>query len=191
VVDGLPYSSILIGHLTEGINMFGLTPLGTVHTAFSLVAVAAGLIALIRDQAISPRNRVGQVYLVTTVITCLTGFGIFQHGGFGNPHVLGIVTLVVLVVAGVAGGTRLFGRASAYVETVSYSATFFFHMIPGVTETFTRLPAGAPVFTGPDDPALRPIIGVFFLAFLVGATLQVLRLRSARGMRGYSGLAGG
>ena len=60
-----------------------------------------------------------------TVITCLTGFGIFRHGGFGNPHVLGVVTLIVL----------------------------------------------------PDDPKAQPIIGVFFLIFLVGATLQVLRLR--------------
>lgn len=158
--------------------MLGLTPLGTFHTAVSLIAVAAGAIALVRDKEISPRNKVGKVYILTTIITCLTGFGIFQHGGFGKGHVLGIITLVVLGIAGVAGTTRLFGRASRYVETVSYSATFLFHMIPAVTETSTRLPVGAPLVTNAEAPVLQAAAGVLFVAFLIGATLQVLRLRA-------------
>ena len=79
--------------------MFGLTPMGAFHTASNLVAVVAGLTALLRDGASSPRNHLGQIYVVTTVVTCLTGFGIFQHGRFGKPHAFGIVTLVVLGVA--------------------------------------------------------------------------------------------
>jgi len=160
--------------------IYGLTTLGVIHTAISLVAVAAGLIAFVRDKQISPRNAIGMTYIVMTILTCLTGFGIFQHGGFGKPHVLGIVTLLVLGLAAVAMRTQLFGRASAYVETVSYSLTFFFHMIPGVTETFTRVPAGSPVFAGPEDPALQKVVGALFVVFLVGAVLQVRRLRAAR-----------
>jgi len=157
--------------------MLGLTTIGIIHTAISLVAVVAGIYAFFRDKEISPRNGLGKTYVWTTVLTCVTGFFIFQHGGFGKPHVLGIVTLLVLALAWLAGSTRLFGRAGKYVATVSYSLTFFFHMIPGFTETFTRLPAGAPVFSGPDDPTLQKVIGVVFLVFLLGATLQVMRLR--------------
>lgn len=160
--------------------MFGLTTLGAIHTAISLVAVAAGFIALARDKQISTKNTLGQVYLWTTVLTCLTGFGIFEHGGFGKPHALGIVTLIVLAVAVAAAYTRFFGRASIYVETVSYSATLFFHMIPAFTETGTRLPLDAPLFSSAEDPALKAVSGVLFLLFLIGATLQVLRLRGAR-----------
>ena len=159
---------------------YGLTPLGVVHTAVSLVAVAAGLIALVRDGRISPRNTLGKVYIVTTVITCLTGFGIFQHGGFGKPHVLGIITLVVLGVAAVAGRTDVFGRFSRHVETVSYTATFLFHMIPGVTETTTRLPLGAPLLPNADAPQLQAAAGVLFVLFLVVAVLQVRKLRSGQ-----------
>jgi len=159
--------------------MFGLTPLGTVHTAISLVALAAGLIALLRDRAISPRNTLGQVYLWSTVLTCLTGFGIFRHGGFGPPHVLGIVTLLVLALATVADRTALFRGGSIYVVTIAYSTTYFFHMIPGLNETFTRVPIGAPLFTGPDDPALQKVIGVFFVLLVIGCVLQVRRLRAA------------
>ena len=158
--------------------MLGLTPLGVFHTAISLVAVLAGVTGLVRDGAILPRTGVGKIYVITTIITCLTGFGIFQHGGFGPPHALGIITLVVLAIATVAGRSRVFGRASPYVEVVSYSATFFFHMIPAITETSTRLPLGAPLLPNADAPELRVATGILFVIFLVGASLQVRRLRS-------------
>ena len=159
--------------------MFGLTPLGTIHTAISLVALVAGVIALVRDKEIVARSTLGKTYIWATVLTCLTGFGIFQHGGFGKPHALGVITLLVLALATFAARTTLFGRASRYVETISYTMTFFFHLVPGFTETFTRLPAGAPLFANPDDPALQRTIGVVFVLVLIGIVLQVRRLRAA------------
>jgi uncharacterized membrane protein len=157
--------------------MFGLTPLGTFHTVISLIAVLAGVVALIRDQAISPDNGIGKLYVAATVVTCLTAFGIFEHGGFGKAHVAAVITLIVLAVATLARKSALFGRASRYVETISYSFSFFIHLIPGVTETATRLPLGAPLVASPDDPALQTTIAVLFVLFLIGAAIQVLRLR--------------
>jgi len=157
--------------------MLGLTTLGIIHTAISLVALAAGIVALIRYKEIPPKSIVGMLYIWTTVLTCLTGFPIMQHGGFGKPHVLGIITLVVLAAAALAGRSK-FGSASRYVEVVSYSATFFFHWIPTVVETTTRLPVGAPLITNRDGPELQAATGVLFLLFLIGATLQVLRIRT-------------
>ncbi len=158
--------------------MLGLTSLGVIHTAFSLVAVAAGIVAFFRYKEISPRTLAGKVYIFTTVVTCLTGFGIFQHGGFGKPHALGIITLVALGVAAAAGYTHFYGRFSRYVETVAYSVTFLFHLIPGITETTTRLPLGHPLLPNADAPELQVAAGVLFVIFLAGATLQVRRLRA-------------
>jgi uncharacterized membrane protein len=155
----------------------GLTSLGTVHTAISLVAVAAGLWSLWRYREITLRTGLGQVFVWTTVLTCLTGFGIFQHGGFGKPHVLGIVTLVALAVGAMAGRGMRFGRGARYVEAAAYSASFLFHWIPAFTETLTRLPLGAPLLSSPDAPQLKAITGVLFLLYLVGVGLQVRRLR--------------
>ncbi|MBP6901451.1 MAG: hypothetical protein KBC73_15250 [Burkholderiaceae bacterium] len=161
--------------------MFGLTSLGLIHTAIGLVALVAGAAALLRHGAISPRDgRAGQVYLGATLFTCLTGFGIFQHGGFGPPHALGLLTLLVLALAELAERRAPFGTASVYVSTVAYSLSFFLHFIPGTTETFTRLPQGAPLFTGPDDPALQKVVGTLFLVFVLGAGLQVRHLRAQR-----------
>jgi hypothetical protein len=113
-----------------------------------------------------------------TVVTCLTGFGIFQQGGFGKPYALGVLTLAVLGVAVAAGYTKVFGRSSAYVETVSYSLTFFFHMIPAITETPTRLPTGAPLAASAEATEQQFVTAGLFILFLVGAALQVRRLRA-------------
>lgn len=158
--------------------MFGLTALGTAHTAISLVALFAGYASLLRAFRIDPQTRLGQVYVGATVITCLTGFGIFQRGGFNEAHVLGVITLVVLGVAALPGALQRFGPRWHYVATACYTLTLFFHMVPGLTETFTRVPLGAPLFTGPDDPALARTVGVVFLVFVV---LTVLQLRQLHG----------
>ncbi|HYF34836.1 MAG TPA: hypothetical protein VD994_06045, partial [Prosthecobacter sp.] len=90
-------------------------------------------------------------------------------------HVLGIVTLVMLRV-GSASGERRFGAASPYIEAVAFSATFFLHMIPGIVETATRLPVGAPLVPDRESPVLLQAIGVCFAIFLIGVTLQIIRL---------------
>ena len=157
--------------------MFGLTTLGIIHTAISLIAVLSGAIALISNKKISGANAIGKIYIVTTILTCLTAFGIYQHGGFGPGHVLAIITLVVLILAMAAGDGKRLGSSSLYISTVAFSFTFFLHLVPGISETATRLPVGAPMATGPDDPHLKLALGICFLLFLLGATAQVVALR--------------
>jgi uncharacterized membrane protein len=158
--------------------MLGLTSLGVVHTAISLVALAAGTTALFRYRHIAWAQVTGRWYIVATALTCLTGFGIFQHGGFGKPHALGIITLVVLAVAVGAELRGWFGNISRYVATVAYSATYLFHWIPGITETTTRLPLGDPLVSSPDAPELQIASATLFMLFLIGAAVQVLRLHA-------------
>jgi uncharacterized membrane protein len=165
----------------DDLTPFHLTPLGLFHTLVSLVCVVVAFMALARHKGISPRTRLGQIYLGTLVITTLTGFPIFRHGKAGPPHVLGVLTLVVLTIAAFAETSRLFGRASTYVKTVSYSMTVFFLMIPTVTETLTRLPLGAPIVSSPESPVFGPLYGALLVAFLIGAGLQVRALKRRAG----------
>jgi uncharacterized membrane protein len=158
--------------------MFGLTTLGIFHTAISLIAVFSGAIALIRDGKIAWDNQLGKIYTITTIITCVTGFGIYQHGGFGKPHILGLITLAVFEVIYVANKNKL-GALSPFVETVAYSLTFLFNLIPGITETATRLPLDSPLASSPEDPNIQMAIGICFVLFLVLATMQVRKMRSS------------
>lgn len=162
--------------------MFGLTSLGTVHTAIGLAAVICGYAMLFRNGRISATQGAGKAYIALTAITCVTGLGIFQRGGFNIAHALSILTLVTLSAALIASRSR--ARLAIYVETAGFSLTLFFHMIPGMTETFTRIPVGAPLFSSPEDPNLQKTVGVILLAFLIVIALQVHHIwktpRSAR-----------
>jgi uncharacterized membrane protein len=156
--------------------MLNLSAFGAFHTAIALIAVVAGIAALVRHGAIGTDTRPGLVYVLMTVATSVTGLFIFRHGSFGVPHVLAIVTLLVLAIA--HGAERgYFGGPSRYVAVLGYSLTLFFHLIPGLTETGTRIPLGDPAFTGPEDPTLKALVGTGFLVYLVGAVVQALRIR--------------
>src|ERR687892_255159 len=102
--------------------MLGLTTLGVFHTAIGLVALVYGFWSLVRYKEISPRTRIGQVYILTTFMTAVTALGIYQRGGFGFQHVLAILTVVALALGTLAGTSTMFGRASRYVQAVSYSS---------------------------------------------------------------------
>ena len=157
--------------------MFGLSPLGTFHTATGLIALLAGFASLYRDREISPRTRLGRVYLACTFLSASTALGIFHHGGFGPAHVLAIATIAALLVGTIAALTPVFGAASRYVQAVSYSATVLFHVIPGVTEVLIRFPRAAPVLRLTDVSAFERIYGSLALAFLVGLAAQLRWLR--------------
>ena len=156
-----------------------LTPLGVVHTLLSLVAIAAAVVALVRDGGVSPKSGVGRVYIWSLVATCLTGLPIFRHDTIGPPHITGVLTLAVFALAFVAGKTRVFGRASARVETISYWITLLLLGISTVTETLTRLPPSAPLVASPDAPVLKVLYLGLLVLFVIGLTRQLRRLRSA------------
>ena len=153
--------------------MFGLSALGAVHTAISLVAIVAGFWAFVRDKQILLANRLGQLYLLTTVLTAVTALMIFRHGGFRIGHQFAVATLVVLAVGTLAAATPLFGRASRYVQATFYSSTMLIHMITGAAETLTRLPSDAPLVTAANAFIFKDIIGGLCLAFLIGLAFQL------------------
>lgn len=152
--------------------MASITPFGMLHTAISALAVCCGIASLVLDRKIGLRTRLGASYIVLTAASCVSGLFIFHHGGFGPPHVLSLLTLVLLAYAVIAE-ERARGLASpGRMPVAAYTATLFLHFIPGLTETMTRLPTDGPLATGPQDPILIGSIGLVFLIFLVVGFLQ-------------------
>jgi hypothetical protein len=78
------------------------------HVAISLVAIVAGLIVVCGLLAGQSMDGWTLVFLVTTVLTSVTGFG-FPFEKFLPSHALGIISLVVLAVA-------LFARYSLHMD---------------------------------------------------------------------------
>jgi uncharacterized membrane protein len=160
-----------------------LTPLGIFHTAISLVAIAAGAWALARDRQILADNRLGQLYLAATAVTAATGLMMFRHDAFRIGHWFSVLTLVALAIGTVAAATRLFGRASRYVQAILYSSTMLIHMITGLAETLTRLPPAAPLITAANAYVFQYIMGALIVAFLIGLVVQLrwIWVRPTRG----------
>jgi uncharacterized membrane protein len=159
--------------------MPGLTTLGLFHTVISLIALVCGIWALFRDREISPRNALGEFYLVGTFLSAATGLFIFQRGGFGPPHVFSVLTLVALAVGTIAATSGLFGAWSRYIQAIAYSTTIFFHLVPGIVETTTRLPREAPLVASPDAPELQVVVLVLLVLLVIGLVLQLRWLRGA------------
>jgi len=154
--------------------MLGLTNLGVIHTGISLVAVVTGFQSIIAHREITTKNRVGQIYLIATVLTAATGLGIFQHGGFGIPHVLSLMTL-----AAVAGG--LWFGSSRRLQAAFFTTTLFFHMIPGFAESLTRLPPSNPVFASQEAPGLAAIHAALLVLYAIGLVIQLRWLKQVEG----------
>jgi uncharacterized membrane protein len=155
-----------------------LTALGVFHTILSLVAVAAAIMALVKERGVSPRSRVGRFYIWSLVATCVTGLPIARRGAIGPPHILGVLTLATFAVAAIARKTGVFGRLSAYVETVSYSVTLLFLGISTVTETLTRVPPSAPFVASPEAAIFKPLYLGLLVLFLIHVTLQIKKMRT-------------
>ncbi len=155
----------------------GLTSLGVFHTILSLVAVAAAITALVKERGVSPTSRVGRVYIWSLVATCVTGLPISRRGAIGPPHILGVLTLATFAVAAIARKTGVFGRLSAYVETVSYSVTLLFLGISTVTETLTRVPPSAPFVASPEAAIFKPLYLGLIVLFLIHVT-QIKKMRT-------------
>lgn len=154
-----------------------ITLFGWFHTVTGILALLTGLYALARFKVIQIEQFAGRTYLILTVIAAASALGIYKHGGFGVAHGLAVLTLLAVLVGGIAEKTQLFGKLSRYIQAAAYSATFLFHMIPAITDGLMRLPVGSPIVTSLEDPLLRGFYGAFLICYVVGLGLQVKWLR--------------
>jgi hypothetical protein len=92
-----------------------------VHVILSLIGIAAGLVVLFGMLAAKRLEGSTALFLVTTILTNVTGF-FFPVAGFMPSHAVGIISLVFLAAAlvaryagGLAGGWRVTYVVSALV----------------------------------------------------------------------------
>ena len=151
--------------------------LGLIHTIIAIIALVFAAIGLIKTGFVSPFSTNGKYYSAFTVLACVTSFGLSKAGGFNPGHAIGILILILLAVAYLTGKNAARKRTLLYVQVISMSATVFLSLIPAVNETLTRVPAGNPLAEGPDSPIVQNAVKVLLVLFLLGVTLQILKLR--------------
>jgi len=152
--------------------MFGISPLGWVHTLGSLPAIPAAVYMFVRHGRIMPRSPAGAVYFFSMLIGAASVF-LVAHQPISNA--IGAATLVFLF-AGYGVG-RLPGRAAIYAETILLTVTTFLLMAPTVSETLRRVPDGHPFVTDLKSPLLLGAQATLLVLLIVGLGAQILYLR--------------
>lgn len=150
---------------------------GWFHTIIAIIGILAGIYSLVKFKLIRIADLSGKVYLLCTFLAAASALGIYQNGGFNPAHVLAILTLLALAVGAIAEKTQVFGKLSAYVMAMSFSATLLFHMIPAITDGLMRLPVSDPVVKEIEDPLLRGFYLAFLVTYIIGFACQCLWLR--------------
>ena len=154
-----------------------MIPIGWFHTILGIVAVLSGFYAVLKYNVISLEHRSGKLYALLTLIVAGTALGIYNQGGFGIAHILGVMTLAALLCGVVMEKTKLFVSLSKYFQALCYTSTLLFHMIPAITDFLSRLPIGDPFIDTLEDPLLRQFHLAFLLIFVIGLMAQFIWLK--------------
>ena len=158
--------------------MFGISPLGWIHTLGSLPAIPVAVYMFARHGRIVPRSTPGAIYFVSMLIGAATVF-LVAH----EPVSYGIGTVTILLLLAGYGIERLrgSGRATRYIETICLSLSAFLLMLPTVTEILRRVPDGHPLVTDLKSPLLLGAHGGLLAILVIGVTAQIIYLLKQRG----------
>lgn len=154
--------------------MLGISPLGWLHTLGSLPAIPLAAYMLLRHGRITPRSPAGRAYFWFMLLGAASVFLIAHQP---VSYIIGAVTLAMLFIGYGMPWLPLPPRARGYVETIALSFSVFLLLLPTVSETLRRLPAGHPLVTDLKDPLLLGAQGGLLVALVVGLTCQIVWLR--------------
>lgn len=158
--------------------MFGISPLGWVHTLGALPAIPAAVYMFARHGRIVPRSKLGVVYFVSMLIGSATVF-VVTHQPVG--YVIGAITILLLLAGYGAGQIQSLGRAGRYIETICLSLSAFLLMLPTVSEILRRVPDGHPFVTELNSPLFLGAQASLLALLIVGLTVQIVYLRRQNG----------
>jgi len=154
--------------------MFGISPLGWLHTLGSLPAIPLATYMFARYGRIVPRSKAGTAYFISMLTGALTTFLVAREP---VSTAIGVITLVVLIAGYTIGRVSFTGRATRYLETVFLSVTAFFLMVPAVSEILRRVPDGHPFVTDLNSPLLLGAQALLLFGLLLGVSAQIVWLR--------------
>jgi uncharacterized membrane protein len=83
-----------------------LVPLGWFHSIACLIALATGAYGFTTRKGSARHILTGRVYMVSMIALNLSALGVYRLGVFFFPHVLAIVTLVVIAIGWAAARTH-------------------------------------------------------------------------------------
>jgi hypothetical protein len=145
----------------------------TLHVIISLVGIASGLVVVV---AMCLGRHLGAwtlVFLLSTVLTSVTGF-MFHSTAFGPPHVVGVLSLIVLAIALVALYVRHLRGAARPAYVVTAVLALWLNCFVAVVQAFQKLPSLHALAPTQKEPPFLIAQGLVLAVFVV-ATIYALK----------------
>jgi hypothetical protein len=148
-----------------------LSTFTAVHVVISLIGILSGfvvLVAMLRGQNFDAWTG---LFLITTVLTSVTGF-LFPSTGFTPAQGVGIISLIVLAVAIAALHVGHLAGAWRPIYVVAALVALYLNTFVAITQAFQKIPflhALAPNQSEPPFVATQLVVLVIFVALGVWA----------------------
>ena len=145
-----------------------------IHTLISLVGIFTGLVVLLGMLAGKRLDGWTKWFLVTTVLTSVTGF-FFPFHGFTPAIGVGIISLLVLAVAIYARYPCQLAGAWRWIYVVGAVISLYFNVFVLVVQSFEKIPAlhaMAPTQTEPPFKLTQLVVLALFALLTIIAAIR-------------------
>ena len=146
------------------------------HTAISLIAIASGVIVL--AGMLRARKLPGwtALFLVTTVLTSVTGF-MFPINGLTPGIVIGLISIVILAIALMALYLKNLSGAWRWIYVVTALIALYFNVFVLIVQSFQKVQALQRLAPTQSEPPFLIVQGVALIAILVLGTQAARKFR--------------
>jgi hypothetical protein len=147
-----------------------------IHTLISLVGIFTGLVVLFGLLACKRLDGWTKWFLITNVLTSVTGF-FFPFHGFTPAIALGIMSLVVLAVAIFARYPRQLAGHWRWIYVVTAVIALYFNVFVLVVQTFEKIPALHAMAPTQTEPPFKLTQLVVLTIFVLLGIIAAIRFR--------------
>jgi hypothetical protein len=154
--------------------MFTLATYTAVHVIISLIGIVSGLLVAAGLLSSKRLEQLTQVFLTTTALTSITGFG-FPVDHLLPSHIVGALSLVVLAIAIFARYGRRLAGAWRRIYAVTAMIALYFNVFVLVVQLFQKVPALkalAPTQSEPPFAAVQLVVLAAFAALTITAAIR-------------------
>ena len=142
-----------------------LFPLGWVHLAACLAALALGALVLMRPKGTATHKRRGRLFIAAIALASLTALGIYRVGRFFFPHWFALAALIAVIVGFAAAHFRWPRSGWMHLHLTSMLVSLYILVGGGVNEIFLRVRILHKLVPSASSPVVGLTHAVVMLAF--------------------------
>jgi hypothetical protein len=147
-----------------------------IHVLISLIGIASGFVVVYGLLTSKPLTGWTALFLITTILTSVTGFPLPPFG-FDPPRAVGVISLALLALAVVALYVFHLSGAWRWLYIVSATAALYLNVFVGVVQSFMKLSFLQPLAPTQSEPPFLVAQLVVLVAFIGIGVLAVMRFR--------------